>query len=56
MWNLLYRNGVGKYLERFTKGTETRKVCTTDWEVVPHIDYPTAKKSMHDWAETPLFT
>ena len=29
---------------RFTKGTETRKVCTTDWEVVPHIDYLTAKK------------
>ena len=22
---------------RFTKRTETRKVCTTDWEVVPHI-------------------
>ena len=28
----------------FTKGTETRNICTTDWEVVPYIDYPTAKK------------
>ena len=29
---------------RFTKATETRKICTTGWEVVPHIDHPTARK------------
>ena len=24
--------------------TETRKIGTSDWEIIPHIDYPTAEK------------
>jgi len=43
-------------LEQFHKTTETRKVCTTGWEIIPHIDHPTAEKGTHDWARTPLFT
>ena len=30
---------------RFTKASETRKIYTSDWEVLSHIDYPTDKKA-----------
>jgi len=43
MWSSLHKNWLGKCLEPFYKTTETRKICTTDWEIISHIDYPTAE-------------
>ena len=57
MWSSLYKNLLDKCLEPFYKSYgDLKTVYYSGWEIIPHIDHPTAEKETHDWTRTPLFT